>query len=134
MLHDLKSKSIDRQMNGKYDNKNRIKKERKTARIDFRVSESVKQNFNKLVAASGLSQSDAFCELLSNGHVNGIIGGDVIAHNISVTTNKLSKIIDCVQENNYRNIEPPVKNQLEEVAVEFRELKKTMLKMLEGRT
>lgn len=134
MLNDFKSMSIDRQLNGKYDNKNRIKKERKTARIDFRVRESVKQNFDKLVTASGLSQSDVFCELLSNGYVNGIVGGDVIAHNISVTTNKLSRIIDAIQENNYKDIEPPIKNQLEDVAVEFRELKKTMLKMLEGRT
>ena len=86
----MSKSTIEKQIHNKYDNKQRKSQEKKTERLNFRVSPETKASFTKLQTETGLPQGTLFESLISNNHLPIIQNGALIAKELAVVRHQLN--------------------------------------------
>ena len=89
--------AIEKQVHNKYDNKQRKSQEKKTERLNFRVSPETKASFTKLQTETGLSQGTLFESLISNNHLPIIQNGSIIAKELAGVSQQLNTVNMCIR-------------------------------------
>ena len=120
--------TIEKQIHNKYDNKQRKSQEKKTERLNFRVSPETKASFTKLQNETGLPQGTLFEALISNNHLPIIQNGSLIAKELAVASQQLNITNMCIRHgNNGLAIE-----QLQQANNTFNNIQNLLLQALGG--
>lgn len=124
----MSKSTIEKQIHNKYDNKQRKSQEKKTERLNFRVSPETKASFTKLQTETGLSQGTLFESLISNNHLPIIQNGSLIAKELAVVSQQLNTVNMCIcQGNNGLLID-----QLQQVNITLNNIQKLLLQTVGG--
>ena len=124
----MSKSTIEKQIHNKYDNKQRKSQEKKTDRLNFRVSPETKASFTKLQTETGLSQGTLFESLISNNHLPIIQNGSLIAKELAVASQQLNITNMCIRHgNNGLAIE-----QLQQANNTFNNIQNLLLQALGG--
>lgn len=120
--------AIEKQVHNKYDNKQRKSQEKKTERLNFRVSPETKASFTKLQTETGLSQGALLEVLVKNNHLTIIQNGSLIAKELAVASQQLNITNMCIRHgNNGLAIE-----QLQQANNTFNNIQNLLLQALGG--
>lgn len=124
----MSKSTIEKQIYNKYDNKQRKSQEKKTERLNFRVSPETKASFTKLQTETGLPQGTLFESLISNNHLSIIQNGSLIAKELAVASQQLNITNMCIRHgNNGLAIE-----QLQQANNTFNNIQNLLLQALGG--
>lgn len=124
----MSKSTIEKQIHNKYDNKQRKSQEKKTERLNFRVSPETKASFTKLQTETGLSQGTLFESVISNNHLPIIQNGSLIAKELAVVSQKLNTVNMCIcQGNNGLLID-----QLQQANITLNNIQKLLLQAVGG--
>ena len=124
----MSKSTIEKQIHNKYDNKQRKSQEKKTERLNFRVSPETKASFTKLQNETGLPQGTLFEALISNNHLPIIQNGALIAKELAVVSQQLNITNMCIRHgNNGLAIE-----QLQQANNTFNNIQNLLLQALGG--
>ena len=124
----MSKSTIEKQIHNKYDNKQRKSQEKKTERLNFRVSPETKASFTKLQTETGLSQGTLFESLISNNHLPIIQNGSIIAKELAGVSQQLNTVNMCIRQgNNGLAIE-----QLQQANNTFNNIQNLLLQALGG--
>lgn len=96
----MSKSTIEKQIHNKYDNKQRKSQEKKTERLNFRLSPETKASFTKLQNETGLPQGTLFESLISNNHLPIIQNGSLIAKELAVVSQQLNTVNMCIRQGN----------------------------------
>lgn len=96
----MSKSTIEKQIHNKYDNKQRKSQEKKTERLNFRVSPETKASFTKLQNETGLPQGTLFESLISNNHLSIIQNGSLIAKELAGVSQQLNTVNMCIRQGN----------------------------------
>lgn len=96
----MSKSTIEKQIHNKYDNKQRKSQEKKTERLNFRVSPETKASFTKLQNETGLPQGTLFESLISNNHLSIIQNGSLIAKELAGVSQQLNTVNMCIRHGN----------------------------------
>ena len=124
----MSKSTIEKQIHNKYDNKQRKSQEKKTERLNFRVSPETKASFTKLQTETGLSQGALLEVLVKNNHLTIIQNGSLIAKELAVVSQQLNTVNMCIRHgNNGLAIE-----QLQQANNTFNNIQNLLLQALGG--
>ena len=124
----MSKSTIEKQIHNKYDNKQRKSQEKKTERLNFRVSPETKASFTKLQTETGLPHGTLFESLISNNHLPIIQNGALIAKELAVVSQQLNTVNMCIRQgNNGLAIE-----QLQQANNTFNNIQNLLLQALGG--
>lgn len=124
----MSKSTIEKQIHNKYDNKQRKSQEKKTERLNFRVSPETKASFTKLQTETGLPQGTLFESLISNNPLPIIQNGALIAKELAVVSQQLNTVNMCIRQgNNGLAIE-----QLQQANNTFNNIQNLLLQALGG--
>ena len=124
----MSKSTIEKQIHNKYDNKQRKSQEKKTERLNFRVSPETKASFTKLQNETGLPQGTLFESLISNNHLSIIQNGSLIAKELAGVSQQLNTVNMCIRHgNNGLAIE-----QLQQANNTFNDIQKLLLQAVGG--
>ena len=123
-------KTIKKQLNCKYDDRNRIKKEKKMSRISYRVSEETKRNIEKLAKEANVTQTDAIEMLINHGVVYEMPAeGKKLSVEVSNLNQRLNEAIELFH-NGYN---AGAIKKINQIGRDFTEVKRASLTALIGR-
>ena len=123
-------KTIKKQLNLKYDDRNRIKKEKKMSRISYRVSEETKRNIEKLAKEANVTQTDAIEMLINHGVVYEMPAeGKKLSIEVSNLNQRLNEAIELFH-NGYN---AGAIKKINQIGRDFTEVKRASLTALIGR-
>lgn len=120
--------TIEKQIHNKYDNKQRKSQEKKTERLNFRVSPETKASFTKLQTETGLSQGTLFESLISNNHLPIIQNGSLIAKELAGVSQQLNTVNMCIRQGNNGLLI----DQLQQVNITLNNIQKLLLQAVGG--
>ena len=124
----MSKSTIEKQIHNKYDNKQRKSQEKKTERLNFRVSPETKASFTKLQTETNLSQGALLEVLVKNNHLTIIQNGSLIAKELAVASQQLNITNMCIRHgNNGLAIE-----QLQQANNTFNNIQNLLLQALGG--
>lgn len=124
----MSKSTIEKQIHNKYDNKQRKSQEKKTERLNFRVSPETKGSFTKLQKETNLSQGALLEVLVKNNHLTIIQNGSLIAKELAVASQQLNITNMCIRHgNNGLAIE-----QLQQANNTFNNIQNLLLQALGG--
>ena len=119
----MSKSTIEKQIHNKYDNKQRKSQEKKTERLNFRISPETKASFTKLQNETGLPQGTLFESLISSNHLPIIQNGALIAKELAGVSQQLNTVNMCIrQDNNGLLID-----QLQQVNITLNNIQKLLL-------
>ena len=124
----MSKSTIEKQIHNKYDNKQRKSQEKKTERLNFRVSPETKASFTKLQTETGLSQGTLFESLISNNPLPIIQNGSLIAKELAVVSQKLNTVNMCIRQGNNGLLI----DQLQQVNITLNNIQKLLLQAVGG--
>ena len=124
--------AIEKQVHNKYDNKQRKSQEKKTERLNFRVSPETKASFTKLQTETGLSQGTLFESLISNNHLPIIQNGALIAKELAVVSQQLNTVNMCIRQGNNGLLNGLLIDQLQQANVTLNNIQKLLLQAVGG--
>lgn len=124
----MSKSTIEKQIHNKYDNKQRKSQEKKTERLNFRVSPETKASFTKLQTETGLSQGTLFESLISNNHLLIIQNGSLIAKELAVVSQQLNTVNICIRQGNNGLLI----DQLQQVNITLNNIQKLLLQAVGG--
>lgn len=124
----MSKSTIEKQIHNKYDNKQRKSQEKKTERLNFRVSPETKASFTKLQTETGLSQGTLFESLISNNHLPIIQNGSLIAKELAVISQQLNTVNICIRQGNNGLLI----DQLQQVNITLNNIQKLLLQAVGG--
>lgn len=96
----MSKSTIEKQIHNKYDNKQRKSQEKKSERLNFRVSPETKASFTKLQTETNLSQGALLEVLVKNNHLTIIQNGSLIAKELAVASQQLNITNMCIRHGN----------------------------------
>lgn len=120
--------AIEKQVHNKYDNKQRKSQEKKTERLNFRVSPETKASFTKMQNETGLPQGTLFESLISNNHLPIIQNGSLIAKELAVVSQQLNTVNMCIRQGNNGLLI----DQLQQVNITLNNIQKLLLQAVGG--
>lgn len=124
----MSKSTIEKQIHNKYDNKQRKSQEKKSERLNFRVSPETKASFTKLQTETNLSQGALLEVLVKNNHLTIIQNGSLIAKELAVASQQLNITNMCIRHgNNGLAIE-----QLQQANNTFNNIQNLLLQALGG--
>lgn len=124
----MSKSTIEKQIHNKYDNKQRKSQEKKTERLNFRVSPETKASFTKLQTETGLSQGTLFESLISNNHLPIIQNGSIIAKELAGVSQQLNTVNMCIRQGNNGLLI----DQLQQANVTLNNIQKLLLQAVGG--
>ena len=124
----MSKSTIEKQIHNKSDNKQRKSQEKKTERLNFRVSPETKASFTKLQTETGLSQGTLFESLISNNPLPIIQNGSLIAKELAVVSQKLNTVNMCIRQGNNGLLI----DQLQQVNITLNNIQKLLLQAVGG--
>ena len=124
----MSKSTIEKQIHNKYDNKQRKSQEKKTERLNFRVSPETKASFTKLQTETGLPQGTLFESLISNNHLPIIQNGSLIAKELAVVSQQLNTVNICIRQGNNGLLI----DQLQQVNITLNNIQKLLLQAVGG--
>ena len=124
----MSKSTIEKQIHNKYDNKQRKSQEKKTERLNFRVSPETKASFTKLQNETGLPQGTLFESLISNNHLPIIQNGSLIAKELAVVSQQLNTVNICIRQGNNGLLI----DQLQQVNITLNNIQKLLLQAVGG--
>ena len=124
----MSKSTIEKQIHNKYDNKQRKSQEKKTERLNFRVSPETKASFTKLQTETGLPQGTLFESLISNNHLSIIQNGSLIAKELAGVSQQLNTVNMCIRQGNNGLLI----DQLQQVNITLNNIQKLLLQALGG--
>lgn len=124
----MSKSTIEKQIHNKYDNKQRKSQEKKTERLNFRVSPETKASFTKLQTETGLSQGTLFESLISNNHLSIIQNGSLIAKELAGVSQQLNTVNMCIRQGNNGLLI----DQLQQANVTLNNIQKLLLQAVGG--
>ena len=124
----MSKSTIEKQIHNKYDNKQRKSQEKKTERLNFRVSPETKASFTKLQTETGLSQGTLFKSLISNNHLLIIQNGSIIAKELAGVSQQLNTVNMCIRQGNNGLLI----DQLQQANVTLNNIQKLLLQAVGG--
>lgn len=124
--------AIDKQVHNKYDNKQRKSQEKKTERLNFRLSPETKASFTKLQTETGLSQGTLFESLISNNHLPIIQNGSIIAKELAGVSQQLNTVNMCIRQGNNGLLNGLLIDQLQQANVTLNNIQKLLLQAVGG--
>ena len=124
----MSKSTIEKQIHNKYDNKQRKSQEKKTERLNFRVSPETKASFTKLQTETGLSQGTLFEVLISNNHLPIIQNGSLIAKELAGVSQQLNTVNMCIRQGNNGLLI----DQLQQVNITLNNIQKLLLQAVGG--
>ena len=119
----MSNSTIEKQIHNKYDNKQRKSQEKKTERLNFRVSPETKASFTKLQNETGLPQGTLFESLISNNHLPIIQNGSLIAKELAGVSQQLNTVNMCIRQGNNGLLI----DQLQQVNITLNNIQKLLL-------
>ena len=96
----MSKSTIEKQIHNKYDNKQRKSQEKKSERLNFRVSPETKASFTKLQTETNLSQGALLEVLVKNNHLTIIQNGSLIAKELALASQQLNITNMCIRHGN----------------------------------
>lgn len=124
----MSKSTIEKQIHNKYDNKQRKSQEKKSERLNFRVSPETKASFTKLQTETNLSQGALLEVLVKNNHLTIIQNGSLIAKELAAASQQLNITNMCIRHgNNGLAIE-----QLQQANNTFNNIQNLLLQALGG--
>lgn len=124
----MSKSTIEKQIHNKYDNKQRKSQEKKSERLNFRVSPETKASFTKLQTETNISQGALLEVLVKNNHLTIIQNGSLIAKELAVASQQLNITNMCIRHgNNGLAIE-----QLQQANNTFNNIQNLLLQALGG--
>lgn len=124
----MSKSAIEKQIHNKYDNKQRKSQEKKTERLNFRVSPETKASFTKLQTETGLPQGTLFESLISNNHLSIIQNGSLIAKELAGVSQQLNTVNMCIRQGNNGLLI----DQLQQVNITLNNIQKLLLQAVGG--
>ena len=124
----MSKSTIEKQIHNKYDNKQRKSQEKKTERLNFRVSPETKASFTKLQNETGLPQGTLFESLISNNHLSIIQNGSLIAKELAGVSQQLNTVNMCIRQGNNGLLI----DQLQQANVTLNNIQKLLLQAVGG--
>lgn len=124
----MSKSTIEKQIHNKYDNKQRKSQEKKTERLNFRVSPETKASFTKLQNETGLPQGTLFESLISNNHLSIIQNGSLIAKELAGVSQRLNTVNMCIRQGNNGLLI----DQLQQVNITLNNIQKLLLQAVGG--
>ena len=124
----MSKSTIEKQIHNKYDNKQRKSQEKKTERLNFRVSPETKAIFTKLQTETGLPQGTLFESLISNNHLSIIQNGSLIAKELAGVSQQLNTVNMCIRQGNNGLLI----DQLQQVNITLNNIQKLLLQAVGG--
>ncbi|WP_449036920.1 hypothetical protein [Phascolarctobacterium sp.] len=124
----MSKSTIEKQIHNKYDNKQRKSQEKKTERLNFRVSPETKASFTKLQTETGLPQGTLFESLISNNHLSIIQNGSLIAKELAGVSQQLNTVNMCIRQGNNGLLI----DQLQQVNITLNNIQKLLLQAVGG--
>ena len=124
----MSKSTIEKQIHNKYDNKQRKSQEKKTERLNFRVSPETKGSFTKLQTETGLPQGTLFESLISNNHLSIIQNGSLIAKELAGVSQQLNTVNMCIRQGNNGLLI----DQLQQVNITLNNIQKLLLQAVGG--
>lgn len=124
----MSKSAIEKQIHNKYDNKQRKSQEKKTERLNFRVSPETKASFTKLQTETGLPQGTLFESLISNNHLSIIQNGSLIAKELAGVSPQLNTVNMCIRQGNNGLLI----DQLQQVNITLNNIQKLLLQAVGG--
>ena len=124
----MSKSTIEKQIHNKYDNKQRKSQEKKTERLNFRVSPETKAIFTKLQNETGLPQGTLFESLISNNHLPIIQNGSLIAKELAGVSQQLNTVNMCIRQGNNGLLI----DQLQQANVTLNNIQKLLLQAVGG--
>lgn len=124
----MSKSTIEKQIHNKYDNKQRKSQEKKTERLNFRVSPETKASFTKLQTETGLPQGTLFESLISNNHLSIIQNGSLIAKELAGVSQQLNTVNMCIRQGNNALLI----DQLQQVNITLNNIQKLLLQAVGG--
>lgn len=124
----MSKSTIEKQIHNKYDNKQRKSQEKKTERLNFRVSPETKASFTKLQNETGLPQGTLFESLISNNHLSIIQNGSLIAKELAGVSQQLNTVNMCIRQGNNGLLI----DQLQQVNITLNNIQKLLLQAVGG--
>lgn len=124
----MSKSTIEKQIHNKYDNKQRKSQEKKTERLNFRVSPETKASFTKLQTETGLPQGTLFESLISNNHLSIIQNGSLIAKELAGVSQQLNTVNMCIRQGNNGLLI----DQLQQVNITLNNIQKLLLQVVGG--
>ena len=128
----MSKSTIEKQIHNKYDNKQRKSQEKKTERLNFRVSPETKASFTKLQTETGLSQGTLFESLISNNHLPIIQNGSIIAKELAGVSQQLNTVNMCIRQGNNGLLNGLLIDQLQQANVTLNNIQKLLLQAVGG--
>lgn len=119
----MSKSTIEKQIHNKYDNKQRKSQEKKTERLNFRVSPETKASFTKLQNETGLPQGTLFESLISSNHLPIIQNGSLIAKELAGVSQQLNTVNMCIRQGNNGLLI----DQLQQVNITLNNIQKLLL-------
>ncbi len=110
-----KEKIVNKQIQCKYDTKNRRQKEKRTERITLRSTSSVKEKFESICKNSGKSQSEVFEELVLKNKVTIVPGAEEASKKLCGIYDKLNKLQTIIQNKDITGAEEYIRQERENV-------------------
>ena len=124
----MSKSTIEKQIHNKYDNKQRKSQEKKTERLNFRISPETKASFTKLQTETGLPQGTLFESLISNNHLSIIQNGSLIAKELAGVSQQLNTVNMCIRQGNNGLLI----DQLQQVNITLNNIQKLLLQAVGG--
>lgn len=124
----MSKSTIEKQIHNKYDNKQRKSQEKKTERLNFRVSPETKASFTKLQTETGLPQGTLFESLISNNHLSIIQNASLIAKELAGVSQQLNTVNMCIRQGNNGLLI----DQLQQVNITLNNIQKLLLQAVGG--
>ena len=124
----MSKSTIEKQIHNKYDNKQRKSQDKKTERLNFRVSPETKASFTKLQTETGLPQGTLFESLISNNHLSIIQNGSLIAKELAGVSQQLNTVNMCIRQGNNGLLI----DQLQQVNITLNNIQKLLLQAVGG--
>ena len=124
----MSKSTIEKQIHNKYDNKQRKSQEKKTERLNFRVSPETKASFTKLQNETGLPQGTLFESLISNNHLSIIQNGSLIAKELAGVSQQLNTVNMCIRQGNNGLLI----DQLQQANITLNNIQKLLLQAVGG--
>ena len=124
----MSKSTIEKQIHNKYDNKQRKSQEKKTERLNFRVSPETKASFTKLQTETGLPQGTLFESLISNNHLPIIQNGALIAKELAGVSQQLNTVNMCIRQGNNGLLI----DQLQQVNITLNNIQKLLFQAVGG--
>ena len=124
----MSKSTIEKQIHNKYDNKQRKSQEKKTERLNFRVSPETKASFTKLQTETGLPQGTLFESLISNNHLSIIQNDSLIAKELAGVSQQLNTVNMCIRQGNNGLLI----DQLQQVNITLNNIQKLLLQAVGG--